>query len=178
MPIRSRIISFPLGEPATAGREEGLQQSPPQRPRCSRRIAFTPAAMPPVPLPPPSFARRLPSAVSSVSSSPPSPLRCSFAMACVAKSEQIVAFCSGMASRRPCFARFSQRGGRFPRQLARMPPRHSPCPLARRHTAPHPRTPPGKTKEGGCRSHDFTATLSFERKAQERRSPHGNAAPM
>ena len=35
---------------ATAGREEGLPQSPPQRPRCSRRIAFTPAAVPCLPL--------------------------------------------------------------------------------------------------------------------------------
>ena len=31
---------------ATAGREEGLQQSPPQRLRRSRRIAYTPAAVP------------------------------------------------------------------------------------------------------------------------------------
>ena len=154
VPARAALLMQGFRARATAGREEGLPQSPPQRPRCSRRIAFTPAAMPPVPMPPPSFARRLPSAVSSVSSSPPSPppLRRLF----VALSPWLASpnpsklwhfarewqVGGPKTSKKPCFARFSQRGGRFPRQLARMPPRHSPCPLARR-LAP-PRTPPGK----------------------------------
>ena len=37
---------FPPRAWATGGREEGLQQSPPQRPPCSRRTAYIPAAVP------------------------------------------------------------------------------------------------------------------------------------
>ena len=51
-PSTAGKTAFRWATRATAGREEGLPQSPPQRPRCSRRIAFTPAAVPCLPLVP------------------------------------------------------------------------------------------------------------------------------
>ena len=75
---------------ATAGREEGLQQSPPQRLRRSRRIAYTPAAVPccsgalllrcpaaPVPCCSVALLLRCPAA-SAFSVCPPCPKTCHF----------------------------------------------------------------------------------------------------
>ena len=44
--LRFVVICCPFPFSATTGREEGLPQSPPQRPSCSRRIPFTPTAVP------------------------------------------------------------------------------------------------------------------------------------
>ena len=79
-------------------------------------------------------------------------------------------------SKKPCFARFSQRGGRFPRQLARMPPRHSPCPLARRHTAPHPRRTAGQKRRVAAGL--TTLQPPFLLKEKRRNGGRLTAAPM